>query len=364
MSNTAALSKLVNWGNAIVVERHTPKNEEAQKMWFETCAPEASSQLIGNKDSIKAINAWFKGGAVQKVLVVVGAPGTGKTTAVRLLAHENGVDIHITGSDVPRTQTQLAGIINNAGAVQQVLFLDEADSFTNEPTGLACIAKMARDRLSSLILCFNEINDARWESMLRLSNVTVVHMDPIPAAEAVPFLCKCASRKGKSISEGDATVIAQRNPGDARKMLLDMQMSATTAPTKRKRDTPDNAIAVTLDTTQESDSIDSASPVQWLESLNHWLKQCRGVDLETMASIASDMSHLDAVVGMYAEAQAANEDTVDLESLDMQQYFVSDILKQLQRTKPSLASSSLTEIMASYGHMKAPRVNRKFKYVH
>ncbi|KAG5182333.1 hypothetical protein JKP88DRAFT_255965 [Tribonema minus] len=302
MSNTAALSKLVNWGNAIVVERHTPKNEEAQKMWFETCAPEASSQLIGNKDSIKAINAWFKGVQYRKCWSLWVRQGQARRLQFGCWHMKTVWTFTLRG-------------------------------------------QMCRERRHS------------WPA----SSTTLV---PFNSSRSSPFLCKCASRKGKSISEGDATVIAQRNPGDARKMLLDMQMSATTAPTKRKRDTPDNAIAVTLDTTQESDSIDSASPVQWLESLNHWLKQCRGVDLETMASIASDMSHLDAVVGMYAEAQAANEDTVDLESLDMQQYFVSDILKQLQRTKPSLASSSLTEIMASYGHMKAPRVNRKFKYVH
>lgn len=365
MSTTASLSKLVNWGNAIVFESIAPEDDGGKKMWHDECAPELSQEIIGNEDSIEAIDAWFKGGGEKSVLVVVGPSGVGKSSAINLLARENGVSLYTTGSDVSRTHAQLEGMINNAEAVHQTLFMDEADSFTYEATGLTCITRLAREGKLSLILCFNRINDAKWDTLLKMKHVKTVHMGPVSPEVAVPFLQKCAGRMNRSISSADAASIASRNVGDVRRMLMDMQMQATETSSKRKRDGCDDVIVVRqIDTIEAGDSIDCVSPAQCIESMNHWLRQCKGVGLDTMAAIASDLSYLDTIVGMSTEAQDVNEEEKDYESLEFDHFLVSSVLNKMRHTNPAFTGMTHPDLLSMYSSIKAPRVYRKLKYVH
>ena len=70
-------------------------------MWSETYRPITVKQIIGNENSrleiIKWLSVWVSG---YKPLLLIGPPGTGKTSLVHALAHDFDLDlIEMNASD-------------------------------------------------------------------------------------------------------------------------------------------------------------------------------------------------------------------------------------------------------------------------
>jgi cell cycle checkpoint protein len=78
-------------------------------LWIDTCFPASSSDLCVAPKKVKEIGGWLDSATSRrtpkKLLVLVGSPGIGKSTAIRVLCEEKGLSIsQWNESFVPRTR--------------------------------------------------------------------------------------------------------------------------------------------------------------------------------------------------------------------------------------------------------------------
>jgi Cdc6-like AAA superfamily ATPase len=91
------------------------RRAEAQPMLCDLIQPSTPSQLVGNKRNVQAIDRLMKACAqntcAQRVLVVVGPPGCGKSCAVRLLSKRAGFDVTRMDMSSPLTARTMTSVV-------------------------------------------------------------------------------------------------------------------------------------------------------------------------------------------------------------------------------------------------------------
>ena len=77
----------------------TSSRRQSSLLWTDKYLPQSIADLCVAPKKVKEIQAWMTNGTASttphsKLLILVGSPGIGKSTAVRLLAKEHGIHIH------------------------------------------------------------------------------------------------------------------------------------------------------------------------------------------------------------------------------------------------------------------------------
>lgn len=103
-------------------------------MWSEKYRPESLEEMVGNEDGRAKLQLWlkkWKPGA--KAALLVGPPGTGKTTTVHLVAMKAGLSLVELNASDSRTKDKLSKKVGEAIASTSLfggtslIFLDEVD---------------------------------------------------------------------------------------------------------------------------------------------------------------------------------------------------------------------------------------------
>ena len=102
--------------------------------WAEKYRPKAIAQMVGNEDARLRLYGWLKNWRPgNKPILLLGPPGTGKTSVVYALANELEYSvIELNASDV-RTEEAIKNIVMPAATTQdlfgkpKLIFLDEID---------------------------------------------------------------------------------------------------------------------------------------------------------------------------------------------------------------------------------------------
>ncbi|KAF2835555.1 hypothetical protein M501DRAFT_981993 [Patellaria atrata CBS 101060] len=94
--------KFLKRSNGSKQGQDTPIQQERdfsdQRPWTEQYGPNALHELVVHRDKVSKVRSWFenttKGIGRQPILILKGGAGSGKTTTVRLLSQELGIELH------------------------------------------------------------------------------------------------------------------------------------------------------------------------------------------------------------------------------------------------------------------------------
>ncbi len=194
-------------------------------MWSEKYRPQNISDLVGNEESRAAVLEWsakWKKGT--KPLLLVGPPGTGKTTTAFLVAKQFGYDmIGLNASDVrskSRLNEILAPVLSNVSILgTQMIFVDEVDGIhgRSDYGGAAALAEILKEPTVPIILAANDDGRDKMKSIKK--NAKTIQFKKIPPRLLRLYLENILKKEGATLSPGSLVKVIDKSRGDVRSMI-------------------------------------------------------------------------------------------------------------------------------------------------
>ena len=148
---------LVAWNSAIQIRKRfsTENASTVGTLWYQVASPVSHKELVGNEKAIRQIDDWFSEALAptetSACLFLHGESGTGKSTAVDMVAQKYNFKTVTTYADRSRTPARLEGVVREAGVHGRrgVVVLDDFEIFLEETTSLRVLSKLLRQLLST-----------------------------------------------------------------------------------------------------------------------------------------------------------------------------------------------------------------------
>ena len=202
-------------------------------MWSEKYRPQTLLDMVGNEDARVLFVEWFvKWKKGTKPLLLVGPPGTGKTTLANLAAKQFGYDmISLNASDVrnkQRIQEILGPVLGNTSILgRPMIFVDEVDGIYGRADfgGAEALINILKEPTVPIILAANSDLSAKMKSIKKV--VKTIHIRPLPPRLVQLFLKKILKNEGAKLSPGSLIKIVSESRGDLRSMINSAQALVT-----------------------------------------------------------------------------------------------------------------------------------------
>ena len=201
-------------------------------MWSEVHRPKRIEQMVGNEDARLAILKWL-GGWVSgaRPLLLIGPPGTGKTTAVHALAKQFDYDlVEMNASDARNREgieARIKPIFANTGIFGRkiMLFLDEVDGISGreDSGGLDALVDLIKEPTVPVMMAANA-KSAKTKELAKACKV--IEFSPVPPRLLLLFLDHVLESEGVKLGPGDRVSIVNNSRGDIRAMLNGAQSRA------------------------------------------------------------------------------------------------------------------------------------------
>jgi replication factor C large subunit len=226
--------------------------------WVERHRPRRLDDLIGNPQCVSELRAWAEawkaGRPRQRVVILAGPPGSGKTTAAHALAAEMAWQVVELNASDARNATAIQRVAG-VGAVHQtfsltgefrsstrgelkLIILDEADNLyeraeastgedgqdLSDRGGKRAIADTVAQTHQPIILIVNDAYALTKGSGDRIAKAALkITFRRVGVASVKKLLREIAAREGVAVSDDALQALAARAEGDLRSAINDLE---------------------------------------------------------------------------------------------------------------------------------------------
>ena len=201
-------------------------------MWSERHRPADASEMVGNEEArsqvLSWLGSWKKG---TRPLLLVGPPGTGKTTLATLAARRFGYDLVGMNASDARTKSRInevLGPVRSSAGLHgpPLMFIDEADGIHGRSDfgGADALISILKEAAVPSILAANSDDSPKMKSVSKA--VQTVRFRPVPPRLLRIYLEDVLAKEGASLGPGAVIRLVIESRGDMRSMLNSAQAAA------------------------------------------------------------------------------------------------------------------------------------------
>lgn len=213
--------------------------------WAEKYRPQTLGDVAGNSQAINQMRRWAEGWShkvpAKRALVLAGDPGIGKTSAALALANDFGwAIVEMNASDKRNAKAvrdiALRGAVGETFAndgtymsikngARKLVILDEADNlFGKEDVGgVGAISEVLRSTKQPIILIANDLYALTRRSSAIKKECTIIRFQKPSRSAVIRVLRDIARNEGVKVAEEALNHVAERNKGDLRSAINDLQ---------------------------------------------------------------------------------------------------------------------------------------------
>ena len=202
--------------------------------WTIKYKPKTSKDVAGNRPAIEKlrdwIESWNKARPSKAAVLLYGPAGVGKTSVTEALARERGWDlVEINASDkrsgeVISKVAGLASTQNTLFSKGRLILLDEVDGINlrADQAAVTTILQIIKETQYPLILTAND----PWDPKIRPLREACLQIElkRLGVRDGIPLLRNILNQEGVKANEDALRLILDRDRGDIRSILNDMQL--------------------------------------------------------------------------------------------------------------------------------------------
>ena len=203
--------------------------------WTEKYRPKTFKEMAGNKKAIEEIKEWIKAWkeeGPQPPLLLIGPPGTGKTTLAHIIGSHFSDKLELNASD-KRSYDALINIIGETSTTKslfnnnlKLIILDEVDGIhgNEDRGGVRAVKKIIKESKHPIVLTANDPYSKKLQTIkpsCRVINIRKAHPNSI-----VAYLKKICKEEGIEADPKILRELAKRSHGDLRSAINDLEAIA------------------------------------------------------------------------------------------------------------------------------------------
>ena len=210
---------------------------KADVPWTIKHRPKSLSEIAGNKSTIESLKKWVlswkRDGFNKKAALLYGPSGTGKTVSVEAIAREMDFElIEMNASDI-RTGQAIEDIVGTTVSQQslfqrkKMILLDEVDGISGQEDrgAVQAITKAIEETHYPILITANDAWDPKIRGLREKS--LMLEYRRIGIRDGIPFLKQLLAKEGIGADDRMLKMIIDRNSGDMRSIINDLQMLTT-----------------------------------------------------------------------------------------------------------------------------------------